>query len=237
MLERYKKNIGSFMIEEHQNILLTKTFAVIGVGGNGGYIAEFLARQGCKKLILVDFDNFELSNINRQIFCNENNLNLNKAEQAVKRLQEINSMIEYEYYCFPFGTINIPSIQECDMIFSAADGNKYTSECRAELRKLIENGIPVIEECVWDQGVKISIITQKYLRIFDEETNTWERMARLNTSPIFSQPAWLCALAGSLSVAEAWKYFSNKNPLIGQTLIYNILENKTHKQINGYFVY
>lgn len=43
MQERYKRNCGTFITEEHQNILLSKTFAVIGVGGNGRYIADFLA--------------------------------------------------------------------------------------------------------------------------------------------------------------------------------------------------
>ena len=105
MKERYKNNIGSFLTEEHQKSFLTKTFAVIGLGGNGGYIAEFLARQGCKKLILIDFDTFEESNINRQLFCTEENFGLNKAEQAVQRLRIINSEIEYEYYCFEYSLL------------------------------------------------------------------------------------------------------------------------------------
>ena len=57
---RYKNNIGTYLSEENQKELLNKTFAVIGLGGNGGYIAEFLARQGCKKMILIDFDLFHM---------------------------------------------------------------------------------------------------------------------------------------------------------------------------------
>lgn len=235
MQERYKKNCGSFMTEEHQNILLTKTFAVIGIGGNGGYIAEFLARQGCKKLILIDFDNFETSNLNRQIFCNEENLNLNKAEQAVERLKTINSSIEYEYYCFPFGIQEIPSMQECDMIFFAADGNRYTSECRKALWTLILEGIPLVEQCIWDRGIEVGIITTSCLGTFQEDSQKWLKASKEIID--ISQPAWLCSLAASLATAEAWKYFSKQDPLIGQKLIYDIDENQLHRLVNGKFVY
>ena len=47
---------------------LSKTcIAVIGLGGVGSYSAEALARSGIGKLILVDFDIVEPSNVNRQI--------------------------------------------------------------------------------------------------------------------------------------------------------------------------
>ena len=236
MQERYKKNCGTFITEEHQNILLTKTFAVIGVGGNGGYIAEFLARQGCKKLILVDFDNFEESNLNRQRFCDEYSIAYNKAYQAVYSLKDINSTIEYEYYQIPFGTREIPSIQECDMIFAAADGNQYTSECRDMLRKYIISGIPMIEQYNWEQGVSISIITKDYLSLFDKQTKRWQYSASLPTLGI-SQPAWLCAIAASLAVAESWKYFSNTDPLVGQRLVYDVYENKLHRFFGENFIY
>ena len=233
MQERYKKNCGSFMTEEHQDILLTKTFAVIGVGGNGGYIAEFLARQGCKKLILVDFDNFETSNLNRQIFCNEENLYLNKAEQAVFQLQKINSSIEYEYYCFPFGTQEISSMKECDMIFFAADNNQYILKCREMLSSLILSGIPVVEQYIWDRGVVVGIVTRDSLSLFEQDTIAW-----INSEQIMlSQPAWLCSIAASLAVAETWKYFSGMDSLVGQKIFYDVYENQMHRLIGDCFVY
>ena len=236
MQERYKNNTGTFLTVNHQKALLTKTFAVIGLGGNGGYIAEFLARQGCKKLILVDFDTFETSNLNRQLFCNEENLGLNKAEQAFEHLQKINSSIEYEYYCFPFGTQDIPSMQECDMIFAAADGNQFTAQNRAAMRKLIESNIPMIEECIWDYGAQVGIITKQYLHLFDSDTEHWLRMSQETDIPI-SQPAWMCALAASLAVEECWKFFFGKGALIGEKLVYDVNENMLHRLVNGHFVY
>lgn len=236
MQERYKKNCGSFMTEEHQNILLSKTFAVIGVGGNGSYIAEFLARQGCKKLIVIDFDAFEESNLNRQAFCFEDNLQLNKAEQAVQYLRKINSSIEYEWYTFPYGTQDIPSIQDCDMIFTAADGNQYTKKYRENLRELVKIGIPVVEQCIWDRGVEVCIISEpSLLEMYDENTARWEYSA--HDPCIISQPAWLCSLAASLATAEAWRYFSKQDPLIGQRLVYDIDENQLHRLVDGKFVY
>lgn len=241
MQERYKKNCGSFMTEEHQSLLLTKTFAVVGVGGNGGYIAEFLARQGCKKLILVDFDNFETSNLNRQIFCNEENLHLNKAEQAVLQLQKINSSIEYEYYCFPFGTQEIPSLQECDMIIAAADGNQYTQDCRKMMKECLYSGIPIVEQCIWEYGVAVGVATRYDPTPFTQMTEQWQKMAnwvREDQYPEISQPAWICALAGTLVCQEIWKYFSNHpENTIGHFLIYDVHEGRLHRLVNDKFVY
>jgi molybdopterin/thiamine biosynthesis adenylyltransferase len=232
---RYKNNTGTYLSEENQKELLNKTFAVIGLGGNGGYIAEFLVRQGCKKLILIDFDTFEESNLNRQLFCTEHNLYLNKAEQAYLRLKEINSLIDYEYYCFPHGTQEIPSLYKCDMIFAAADANQYTLQHRSSLRTLICAGIPLVEGCVWDYGVQVGIITNEYLDLFDSDTKHWERMNYDNIQ--ISQPAWICAIAAALAVEECYKYFFEEDALIGQKLIYDIRENMLHRLVNHKFIY
>ena len=42
---------------------------IVGLGAVGGYVLEALARSGVGNFILVDFDKFEESNINRQIFA------------------------------------------------------------------------------------------------------------------------------------------------------------------------
>ena len=232
---RYKNNTGTYLSEENQKELLNKTFAVIGLGGNGGYIAEFLVRQGCKKLILIDFDNFEESNLNRQLFCTEHNLYLNKAEQAYLRLKEINSSIDYEYYCIPHGTQEIPSLYKCDMIFAAADANQYTLQHRLSLRLLVCMGIPLVEECIWDYGAQVGIITKDCLDLFDTDTQHWIQMQ--DDDLLISQPAWICAIAAALAVEECCKYFFGEDALIGQKLIYDLRENMLHRLVDHELVY
>ena len=55
MLPRYERNIPSLTIEESE-LLRTKTVAVIGCGGLGGYIIEQLARLGIGMIRIIDGD-------------------------------------------------------------------------------------------------------------------------------------------------------------------------------------
>ena len=75
---RFKNNRG-FFTNTQQATLLDKRAAIIGCGGLGGYAALFLARAGVGALSLCDFDIFAESNLNRQAFCREDRLGMNKA--------------------------------------------------------------------------------------------------------------------------------------------------------------
>ena len=46
-----------------------KKVLLLGCGAVGGYALEQMVRCGVKNFVLVDFDVFELSNLNRQILC------------------------------------------------------------------------------------------------------------------------------------------------------------------------
>lgn len=63
---------------------------VVGCGAVGGYAIEALARSGVGKLIIVDFDVFDISNINRQILALSSTIGRKKTEVAKERILEIN---------------------------------------------------------------------------------------------------------------------------------------------------
>jgi len=65
----------------------------LSLGGIGGYIAEEFARLGVKRLILIDGDRIEESNLNRQIIAHEDNLGELKVTAAKNRLQKVNSKV------------------------------------------------------------------------------------------------------------------------------------------------
>ncbi|EIZ4075144.1 ThiF family adenylyltransferase [Listeria monocytogenes] len=99
-MERYDrqmrvKNIGKVGQEK----LLTKTILIVGIGAIGSYAAEICARMGFGKLILIDRDYVELSNLQRQsLFTEQDALDKQaKAYAASKALQLINSDITIEY--------------------------------------------------------------------------------------------------------------------------------------------
>ena len=64
--------------------------AIFGIGGVGSYVVEALARAGIEDLILVDKDNVDITNINRQIIATTKTVGRAKVEVAKERVLEIN---------------------------------------------------------------------------------------------------------------------------------------------------
>ena len=85
--DRLAKVIGS----DNVALLSEKCVLVLGVGGVGGYVCEALARSGIGKLILVDFDVVDETNINRQIIALESTIGMKKVDVLEKRIKDINS--------------------------------------------------------------------------------------------------------------------------------------------------
>ena len=90
---RYERNLGTIGVDG-QRKLLQASVAIVGLGGLGGYVAEALARIGIGHLILIDGDEFEAHNLNRQLFSREGNLGVAKPEVACQRVNEVNGAVE-----------------------------------------------------------------------------------------------------------------------------------------------
>lgn len=66
------------------------TVMVVGCGAVGSFAIEALARTGVGHIIIVDFDQVEESNINRQLFALESTVGQSKVAVAQKRIHDIN---------------------------------------------------------------------------------------------------------------------------------------------------
>lgn len=86
MFERTIKLIG----EDKFNKITTKTVAVIGIGGVGGYAVEGLIRSGISSIIIVDYDTIEITNLNRQIISDQKHLGYFKVDEMERRILSIN---------------------------------------------------------------------------------------------------------------------------------------------------
>ena len=80
------KNIGAI----GQKKILNSKVLIIGMGGLGCPVAEFLTRSGIGTLGIVDHDTISLSNIHRQSLYNEKDINQPKVKIAKKKLNKIN---------------------------------------------------------------------------------------------------------------------------------------------------
>ena len=85
---RYSRNIPALSKAECAT-LQTKTVAVIGCGGLGGYLIEFLARIGVGTIRCIDGDMFEESNLNRQLLSSVSLLGAGKASTAASRIRSV----------------------------------------------------------------------------------------------------------------------------------------------------
>lgn len=99
--------------EWDQSSIADATVLVLGVGATGSFVATNLAMSGIGKLILVDFDTIEKSNLNRQLLYRPEDVGKNKAEVATKRLRLINPDIEI--IAFPKRMQELPSTYRKDL--------------------------------------------------------------------------------------------------------------------------
>jgi tRNA threonylcarbamoyladenosine dehydratase len=89
MLHQFSRNelaIG----KEGLDIMKNSTVAVLGIGGVGSFAAEALARSGVGKLILVDKDTVDITNVNRQLIALLSTIGQEKAELMKERIKDIN---------------------------------------------------------------------------------------------------------------------------------------------------
>ena len=84
--QRTKLLIG----EENFSKLNASTVAIFGVGGVGSFAVEALARSGIGHLVLIDKDDIDPTNINRQIHALSSTVGKSKVEVMRQRIQDIN---------------------------------------------------------------------------------------------------------------------------------------------------
>lgn len=89
MLHQFSRNelaIG----KEGLNKLKNTTVAILGVGGVGSFAAEACARSGIGRIILVDKDNVDITNINRQLVAYLSTVGKSKSAVMKERIADIN---------------------------------------------------------------------------------------------------------------------------------------------------
>ncbi len=90
MYENYfERNYGVFTTEEQTRIRKSK-IVIVGSGGIGGLVAVILARSGIENFVLYDFDEYSISNLNRQIGCFQETIGRKKAEVIKEQILAIN---------------------------------------------------------------------------------------------------------------------------------------------------
>lgn len=116
---------------------------LFGVGGVGSYAAEALVRSGIGSLTVVDKDEVDESNINRQLIALGSTVGLPKTEAARSRLLDINPEAEIHVFreCFTPENGGFVDFSEYDYVIDAVD--MVTAKIEI-IRRAKEAGVPVI---------------------------------------------------------------------------------------------
>lgn len=89
------RNIG-FVSEAEQARLQRARVLVAGTGGMGGAALMAIVRAGIGHLTIADIDNFDISNLNRQVFAFTDTVGRPKAEATAELIAKINPLAEVE---------------------------------------------------------------------------------------------------------------------------------------------
>lgn len=142
MLHQFSRNelvIGTEGLE----ILKNSRVAILGVGGVGSFAAESLARSGVGSLVLMDKDDIDITNINRQIHANTKTIGKSKVEEMKKRILDINPECEVialqDFYTEE--TYHKFYEKKLDFVIDACDTVTYKIHL---IKYCLRNKIPVI---------------------------------------------------------------------------------------------
>ncbi|MEH6989061.1 tRNA threonylcarbamoyladenosine dehydratase [Cytobacillus firmus] len=142
MLHQFSRNelaIGKEGLEKMKN----STVAVLGIGGVGSFAAEALARSGVGRLVLVDKDDVDITNVNRQVIALLSTVGKPKVDLMKERIRDINPDCEvialkmfyteetYEQF-FDYGL---------DFVVDASDTIAYKIHL---IKECLNRGIPMI---------------------------------------------------------------------------------------------
>lgn len=84
--------------KKNQEKLKRSKVAVFGVGGVGSYAVEALARAGIGHLVLIDYDTYDITNINRQLGALHSTIGKYKVDVMKERILDINPNAIVETY-------------------------------------------------------------------------------------------------------------------------------------------
>jgi molybdopterin/thiamine biosynthesis adenylyltransferase/rhodanese-related sulfurtransferase len=108
--------------EDGQTMLQKSKVLVIGAGGLGCPALQYLVAGGVGTIGIVDYDNIELSNLQRQTLYNTNDIGLPKAQVAAEKLRLLNPEIKIREYVLNISTENaIGLIEDFDVIVDCTD--------------------------------------------------------------------------------------------------------------------
>lgn len=226
-MSRYNRHIILSEIgSEGQNKLSKAKVLVVGAGGLGCPVLQYLAAAGVGTLGVIDFDKVELSNLQRQVLFGTSSLGKNKALAAKERLVDLNNDIKINAYPEALTYHNaLELFEQYDIIVDGSDN--FETRYLVNDACIIKNK-PLVFGAIYKFEGQISVFNYQngpsYRCLFP---NPPKKDAVPNCSEI-GVLGVLSGIIGSMQANETLKIILGiGNVLSGKLLCYNALSNKT----------
>lgn len=228
-LMRYARHIllDEYGIEAQEKISAARVL-IVGAGGLGSPAAYYLAAAGVGQITLVDDDEVDLSNLQRQILHNSARVGLNKAQSGQMTLQELNPLIQIEPLAQRLSDEDLDRLMpQHDLVLDCTD-NFATRH--AINRAAVRYQVPIVSGAGIRFSGQISVYDLRndqapcYHCLFPEADDVQE--LRCATTGVLGP---LVGMVGCIQAAEALKVLGGfGEPLVGRLLSVDALTMQWH---------
>jgi adenylyltransferase/sulfurtransferase len=228
-LRRYKKQI---MIPEigiaGQEKIKKSRILVIGAGGLGCPVLQYLTAAGVGKIAIVEFDMVDETNLQRQILYGSDDVGKLKAIIAKNRLDNLNSLVETEIFNLRLTAANsLRIIKDYDVIVDATDN--------LETRYLINDSCvilnkPMVHGAIYKSEGQVSVFNYNggpTYRCYNPASDLTDFINPLPAD--VGLLGVLPGITGTFMANEVLKIITQTgNVLSGKMLLFNISDNSFH---------
>lgn len=216
--DQFEKNMG-VMSEEQWLRLANLRVLLVGLGGLGGHVANSLVRLGVHTLSIVDFDKFDHSNLNRQLFSSHKNIGIYKTDVFIDELKNLNPKLKIIPYQMKVQQLKPEVFDQVDIIIDAVDDIQtklYLEEMGFIHQKLLVHG------AIGGWYGQIGLLTPGAYLLKELYGDSHFGDEELLGSPTFSP-----AVVANMMVSEIVKYaIDSPKALIDQIMMIDLLNHE-----------
>lgn len=217
-----------------QEKLKAATVFVAGAGALGNELLKNLALVGVGRLVIVDFDKIEPSNLSRTVLFTEEDVGKTKVEVAASRIRQINPEIEI----IPlngdlFYDIGLGRYRESNLVVGCLDN--IGARARVNLSCILA-GVPYLDGGMWSMGGEVRWFSAVDGPCYDCTLNEYDRIRsdERRSCSGYLNPEWTAedsarvptvattsSIIGGIMSQEVLKYLCGYTVLFGKAIVYN----------------
>ena len=219
---RYIRNREVISLKEQLSLAESRV-AVVGAGGLGGHVALLLARLGIGTLVVVDYDVFDETNLNRQALSSMETLGKPKPEAAISAVNSINPGVRIIPYQVKLDPANAPEILTgSNVVVDALDNVKDRFLLERTAKKL---GIPLVHGALAGfEGQVMTIFPDDpgLKHLYRNERTGGDKSKRPES--ILGVPTLTPSLIATLEAMEVLKIILKREKIFRNTMVHVDLE-------------